>query len=288
MIEYNPKLWSRLIFQFHKSDTLRILLPSLIGVGLFAGLVAYLEIEVFKYQIRSSTIIYSILGFVLSLLLVFRTNTAYDRWWEGRKQWGALVNCSRNLQLKVNSILPPNNHTEKKQLASLISLYAKALKVHLRNRKLDDPLLQPNAHQPNQIAALLFELINKWHSEEKISGYQLLTLNPDLTAFTDICGACERIKNTPIPYSYSLFVKKFIFIYILTMPISMVSEFQYAIVPIVMFVFYVLASLELLAEEIENPFGTDPNDLPTEALCETIRKSVHELADSAQPSIANH
>lgn len=94
---------------------------------------------------------------------------------------------------------------------------------------------------------------------------------------TDVLGACERILKTPIPYSYSMFMKKFIFLYVVTLPIGFVGTFLWWTVPVVMAMFYVLVSIELIAEEIEEPFGSDENDLPLDGLCETIERSAAEL-----------
>ncbi len=109
MIDYNPKEWLRFIFFFPKADTVRKLGPLLIAIGLYTTLLAYLVIDYWQIgqdsDLRNITLIHSLLGFVISLLLVFRTNTAYDRWWEGRKQWGTLVNISRNMALKMNALL---------------------------------------------------------------------------------------------------------------------------------------------------------------------------------------
>jgi putative membrane protein len=110
-----------------------------------------------------------------------------------------------------------------------------------------------------------------------ISETEMLWINNEIRTFSDVCGACERIKNSPIPYSYSLFLKKFIFVYIITMPYGFIKEFGYGITLAVSFVFYVLASLELIAEEIENPFGEDANDLDLEQMSETIEKNLHEI-----------
>ena len=90
-------------------------------------------------------------------------------------------------------------------------------------------------------------------------------------------GVCERIKNTPIPFSYSLFIKKFIFIYVLTMPLAFVPLFGYLSAFISTFVFYALVSMELLAEEIEDPFGSDENDLPTDQICLTIQNDCKQI-----------
>jgi putative membrane protein len=104
-----------------------------------------------------------------------------------------------------------------------------------------------------------------------------LVLNNDFTAFTDICGACERIKNTPIPFSYSVFIKKFIFFFVMTLPFGWVFSLGYYIIPVVVLILYAFASLELIAEEIENPFGTDANDLPIDSICVNIKKHVNEI-----------
>ena len=105
MIQYNPKDWITFIFRFHKSDTFRQLIPMMIFIGIYSGGIAYLELEYWKLSenshVKNLTLMHTTVGFVLSLLLAYRTNTAYDRWWEGRKLWGGLVNNSRNLALKL-------------------------------------------------------------------------------------------------------------------------------------------------------------------------------------------
>ena len=286
MISYNPKEWFTFIFRFHKADTFRKLLPLMFGIGLYCGLIGYLELEVFKLSqnshVKNITIMHSMLGFVISLLLVFRTNTAYDRWWEGRKLWGALVNNSRNLALKLSVIL--NVKEDLEFFKKIIPHYAEVLNLHLKNQEVSKELFDElninyanKKHKPNQVAKLLFKKINDLHLENKISSEQLLFLNLELTSFTDICGACERIKNTPIPFSYSVFLKKFIFFYVMTLPLGYVFVLGYYTIPVVIFIFYVLASLELIAEEIEDPFGEDENDLPTKKISENIKKNIVEI-----------
>ena len=112
---------------------------------------------------------------------------------------------------------------------------------------------------------------------KEITEIEYLSLDVNLKTSSDINGACERIKNTPIPYSYSIFLKKFIFIYVTTMPLAFVFTFGYWSVLITTFVFYVLVSMEVLAEEIEDPFGDDENDLPTDNLCIKIKNNIEEI-----------
>ena len=132
-------------------------------------------------------------------------------------------------------------------------------------------------HRPNQVAKMLFQKVNDLYKSGKITGDQCYLINAELQSFTDICGACERIKNTPIPYSYSSFIKKFIFFFVMTLPFGFVFSLGYYVIPVVIFIFYVLASLELIAEEIEDPFGGDANDLPMTKIASNIKKHVEEI-----------
>lgn len=291
MITYNPKDWFTFIFRFHKGDTFRRLIPLMLGIAVYSGFIAYLELEYWKLSeksyVRNLSLLHNLLGFVLSLLLVFRTNTAYDRWWEGRKLWGALVNSSRNLAIKLNAILSLHDAKERSFFKTSIPLFANVLKDHLRSEvtrlALDETphpelgQLDTNKHMPNQVACQITSRIYKLQRDKKISGEELIVLNNELQSFTDVCGACERIKNTPIPFSYSVFVKKFIFFYVMTMPFGYVFSLGYYVIAVVVFVFYVLASLELIAEEIEDPFGGDSNDLPTDKIAGNIKRHVEEI-----------
>ena len=137
MIKYNPKDWFGLIFEFHKSDTMRKLMNILIVYAIFTSIICYVEIHYTNFE--STISIHSLVGFIIGLLLVFRTNTAYDRWWEGRKLLGALVNTSRNLALKINSIVPKTEDKTREFYSKMISNYCFSLKEHLRdNMKIEE------------------------------------------------------------------------------------------------------------------------------------------------------
>jgi len=286
MLSYNPKEWFSFIFRFHKGDTFRKLIPVMAGIGAYSAVVAFLEIEYWQLadtsHIKNTTVMHTMLGFVISLLLVFRTNTAYDRWWEGRRMWGSLVNNSRNLAIKLAVMLKDSE--DKDFFKRMIPTYASVLNLHLKNADIshelfDDATLSPAHynHKPNMVAKAITGRVNNLYTTGKITGDQLIILNAEVLSLTDICGACERIKNTPIPYSYSAFIKKFIFFYVMTLPFGYVFQLGYFVVPVVVFIFYVLASLELIAEEIEDPFGTDANDLPLDKISENIKRNVEEL-----------
>jgi putative membrane protein len=264
-----------------------MLLPAMIGLAVYSVILCYLDVEIKVIKLRSTTVLHSLLGFVLSLLLVFRTNTAYDRWWEGRKIWGDLVNNTRNLMLKLNAYIPADKKELKNNFRILISNYPFALKEHLRGGYKEEllevhPNLNPSElknynHIPNRIAQQLYIEIEKLRTDNIISEEKLIVLNEELRSFTNNAGACERIKSTPIPFSYSTFIKRVILLYVITLPIGLVDDFKWATIPMVLFVFYAFAGLELIAEEIEDPFGYEDNDLPTDQISERIKKNLLEI-----------
>lgn len=286
MIRYNPKNWVKLIFALHKSDTLWILWKELIYIGIFTLMIAFFIINYFpeNQTLEKLITLYSLIGFVISLLLVFRTNTAYDRWWEGRRKWGELVNETRNLAIKLSVLL--DEEEDRDFFKRMIPNFAFAMRDHLRRGAdlthldiSDDEryVLHQKNHVPAAITAMLYDRVRQLKNAKKLSEEEFLALDKNLNAFMDIIGACERIKNTPIPFSYSIFIKKFIFLYVTTLPLAFVTVFGYYSALVATFVFYVLVSMEVLAEEIEDPFGKDENDLPTDQLSKKIQENIAEF-----------
>ncbi len=296
MVNYNPKTWVSLIVHSYGKHVMKTLLPAMVFVTLMTFGVCYLFVDYFQFdfsQYSGTTTVHSLLGIVLGLFLVFRTNSAYDRWWEGRKLWGGLVNSTRNFALKLNAYLPKDDDHSRDWFASMIPNFAYAMKEHLRKGVQFDemeqsdeqliPALKKVKHKPNRISALMYERVNALYGNKVIDGFQFINLDKELKDFIDLMGACERIRNTPIPYSYTMYIKKFIFIYILTLPFGFVIMFQYYAIPAVVLIAYILLSVELIAEEIEDPFGLDPNDLPTDDISKNIRDNVKEILHSYYP-----
>jgi len=291
MRTYNPKQWFYILFQFQKQDTIRELWRLIAIISVYTLVVAIIEIEFINAHehnwFKNLNQMHVLVGTALSLLLVFRTNSAYDRWWEGRKLWGSLVNSSRNLALKLDSLLPDEATDHRDFFTTAIPLFAHTLRQHLQQESTrfaldehDHPefiKLDGEKHPPNMVANTIIQRCYNMQRDGVLTEMQLLFLEPQLSDFTNITGACERIKNTPIPFSYSAFIKKFIFIYVITLPFAFSGMLGYLVIPVVAFVFYVLASLELIAEEIEDPFGTDENDLPMDKIARNIDKHVAEI-----------
>jgi putative membrane protein len=287
MIAYDPKNWIRLILSFHRSDTFRRLLPAMGGMALYCTVILYLEIDVFHRTGVSTIAVHSILGFVISLLLVFRTNTAYDRWWEGRRLWGTYVNHTRSISTKLAAYIDKEHKAERERVRTLIGNYIAASRDNLR-AKPNPQSLESNEwcsasefsnadHVPNAILTALQREIEQLRKRGVLTDMQVLTLNDELRSFAEVHGGCERIKNTPIPYAYSIFIKKIIFIYSITLPFALIKDFGYWTILCTVFVFYSFVSLEVIAEEIENPFGTDANDLPIDEITDKIRHNVNSI-----------
>jgi putative membrane protein len=275
-----------MIFALQKSDTLRMLWKEIIYIGAFTLFIAFLVLHFFPSAVILEKLIsvYSLVGFVISLLLIFRTNTAYDRWWEGRKKWGEMVNDTRNLSVKLASIIQEKE--DRDFFMRMIPNFVFSAKEHLRKgvkfnelELLDNELqsIKEKVHQPLAISQLIYQRLIDLKNKGFISEQEFIILDKNCNKFMDSLGACERIKNTPIPFSYSLFIKKFIFIYVTTLPLAFVTIFGYFSALIATFIFYVLVSIEVLAEEIEDPFGKDDNDLPTDFLCDRIRSTTKEV-----------
>ena len=229
---------------------------------------------------------------VLGMLLVFRTNSAYERWSEGRRLWGQLMNESRSLSLKVSRYLEvPDN--EKWDFGELIVSFAYALKHHLRDSipSIDLPGIRPTedlaaAHVPVHVTDTMYKIIYRWYKAGFIDSIILNNLDRHLAAYMDVLGACERIRSTPLALSYRAFIRQGIALNLLAMPLYIASSLPiYWSIPLTIIASYFLIGLEIVAEEIEDPFGHDTDDLPLDTICERICVTVHEIMRK-KPSIS--
>lgn len=221
-------------------------------------------------------------GIVLGVLVGFRTKTAYDRWWEGRGLWGELTNHSRNLCLKARELARPDE-PDRRTLAALVAGFPVALVNHLRGpTKLQDvPGFEKDtadpAHVPAYLAGRVIGLVAGWRESGRIDGHTLQVLSPHTAALMNVCGACEKINNTPLPGSYLTLLRHGLMLTFLLFPWHLLHAVGLLAVLVQGLIVYFLFGVELTAEEIERPFGFDGDDLPLETFCETIRKSAAEI-----------
>jgi ion channel-forming bestrophin family protein len=228
-------------------------------------------------------------GVVLGFLLSFRNNHAYDRWWEARKLWGQLVNDSRNFCLKVRS-LTEIAQSDRQAMAALVIKFAHSLEHHLRHGSgpRDKPTYKSpqstGTHEPAYVVGEIYQTLVKWRQAGWLDGWSLLWLDSHVKSLMDICGACERIRYTPLSSSYRALLRHGLALYVLISPFYLIEDTGPSGYPLFILAVYFLLGIELVAEEIEEPFQAGGDNLPLERYATTIEFSVNEiLGDLAVP-----
>lgn len=286
MIVYEPnKNWFRDLRNLTTSWTLRKIINGVAMVGILS-LIVCAVLFYFDIEPRLHSGIFSLLGIILSILLVFRTNTAYDRWYEGRRQWGALINHTRSMAMMLEAALPESDLDSRRYFARHISNFGIALKEHLRKGAKAEELdlteeelksFHSADHKTNFFATLIYNRIHLIYKAGALTDADLMNLRPHHDALLEVLGCCERIKKTPIPFSYAVYIKIFVSVYGVMLPFGLYMDFSFYAIPLTMFIFFAMLGLELMAQEIEDPFGLDCNDLPIGDISQTIRKNVAEI-----------
>ncbi|WP_300501717.1 bestrophin family protein [Methylobacter sp.] len=265
---------------WHGSVTPRVLLSVLI-TGLYTLGLAWIDIHYYKLPGFAVTP-FEYIGAVLGLVLVFRTNAGHDRWWEARKLWGAIVNQSRNLL-----VMSWNYGADDKQwcndMTKWIVAFSFAAKESLRLQKEFDDLkailndseiieLRNAPHSPVFVSGKIAALLQQARLNSTIDGFVFLEIEKQRAALIDSIGGCERILKTPMPLVYAIKARRFILIYLLLLPLSLIDEVGLMAVPIAILVAYPLFSLDRIGIELQNPFATkNLSHLPLQSICVGIK-----------------
>ncbi|MBS2020612.1 MAG: bestrophin family protein [Deltaproteobacteria bacterium] len=282
-----PHIWTRTAF--------------VTGISILATL-AYLEIP--ELHLSFTTTPFVLIGLPLGIFLGFRNNTAYDRFWEGRKLWGALVNTSRSLTRQIITMIEPQPEAEEQGHSVTLEMertmvhtligFVHALRHHLRDSDPFPTLLRVlpedeveryrgEANVPIAILQRLGGLVVEARRKHWIHPLHVPVLEASLTALTDIQGACERIKTTPFPYSYTVLMHRIVAIYCTLLPFGIAESIKWLTPAVVLFVSYALFGLDAVGDEIEQPFGLDPNDLPLSTISRTIERNLRQRLGEEMP-----
>lgn len=218
-----------------------------------------------------------LLGVAVGLLLVFRTNTAYDRWWEGRRLLGDMVNASRFLALKLDTWLPANDH-RRHGFAATLAEYARTLAEHLASPP-SKP--RPMISRPLEVLDRLSRDLDSLRRDGVVSEERTIILEESVRMLTNVLGSCERIKTTPMPIAYATHLEIIVLLYTLLVPFGLMQDLGWFTVPLVMLVFYMLEGIMYIGEEIEDPFGDDPNDLAGYDIALNVARNVQTLLTGA-------
>ena len=285
MIDYDPHYWYKHFFSI-KGSMAREIVGRVVGSTLYAILAVFLW---WKYEIGGIPDKgHALIGVSLGLLLVFRTNASYDRFWEGRKQWGAIVNETRNLGRAAAIYMAKDPELAKTMVRWTIA-FAWATKDTLRGSKgLGEPKNLPPEetaeilaahHLPQAIAIKISRCIQLGRERGLYPDYVQMALDNNVQLLIDYMGACERIHKTPLPFAYVVHLRRMLVVYCVTLPFALVQTFGYVTIPVTFLVAYSLFGIEEIGVEIEDPFGFDDNDLPLERICGTIEKDLRAIME---------
>ncbi|MDX2266934.1 MAG: bestrophin family ion channel [Bryobacter sp.] len=285
MIQYDPHKWLDHFFDVRGS-----LVKEISGRLLAAVVwsVAVVWVDGRWMDLGISSLIHQLVGFALGLLLVFRTNASYDRFWEGRKLWGGMVNECRNLVrlalvhfegdrdrdllLRLTRLTALFPYSAMHQLRGTQARYEKAESDHE-----DFDRLLKAQHAPLAVATEMTTVLRRAHERGAFGEMVLNSLDQNVQLLMGYVGGCERIRKTPLPFAYVVHLRRALFVYCFTLPFALVNTFWWGTVLDVLVVSYVFFGIEEIGVEIEGPFGTDDNDLPLEDICVTIEHNVLSL-----------
>ncbi len=289
------KRWFQIAFQL-KGSVISTIYKRVLGCGLFGVFVSILYH--FKLSVSQPILGSVIPSIVLGLLLVFRTNTAYERFWEGRKSWGSIVNNVRNLArhiwVSVDEISAEDRESKIAALYLLVA-FAVATKLHLREESVTNELeeLIPDSkyrklknmnNPPLEVAFWIGDYLQQRYNQNCLNSYQLTSMQELLNNLVDNLGSCERILKTPIPLAYAIHLKQLLLLYCCLLPFQVVESLGWWTGAIVALISFTLFGIEAIGLEIENPFGYDVNDLPLDTICNTMKRNIDDLI-SLSPSV---
>lgn len=288
MIIRTKEHWFRMLFVWHGS-VLPQLLPRLLVLFMLSLAIVYFHGAIFSFKVPLNPTPLTLFGFVLALFLGFRNNASYDRFWEGRKLWGALLNVTRSLTRQALTLgNGAANDARVLDFVQMLTALTYALKHQLRNTPAEEDLRKYlDTTQFNKVAAakykpvVLMQLLARWvqqaREENRIDSIQQARFDENLDKLADIIGGCERIISTPIPYSYSVLLHRTVYIYCFLLPFGLVDNLGWLTPFIVVFIAYTFVAFEAIADEIEEPFGTSANDLALTNMCQVIASTLAEL-----------
>jgi putative membrane protein len=285
MKRYDRKNWLRLVLAV-RGTVLKKVLPRVALVFLLAAVLRILREQLDLPQLDSLG--HSLVGLSLGLLVVFRHNTAYERYWEGRRAWGIIVSASRNV-VRVGATYMRS----RVDLADLVIAFAYALsdrlhRIYEMNENVREWLTPSQAaalsgadNMPVGIALQISQLFRASMEAGEITPLQVGVMEGQVALMIENQGTCERVQNTPIPLSHAALINQLLFVYLVTLPFVLVPRDGWGGVLMTVIVAFGLLGIEAAGVEVENPFGRDDNDLPLDDYCRIIEQDCHALARAA-------
>ncbi len=287
-----PRLhWLRMLFVLRGSVLLDIL-PQLLATTALALLVTVVHGRIYHLKISLNFVPFSLIGLTLAIFLGFRNSTSYARWWEARTLWGSLLNESRAMVRQALTLDDEGRHAP--VLARRLIAFVHALRHQLRgtDAQADLARLLPPAeceraararYKPAMLLLMAGEWLGERHREGSLPPALVQAMEVPLGRLTEALGGCERIAGTPIPFTYSVIIHRTIYCYCLLLPFGLLDSIGAMTPVIVAFIAYTFFALEALSAEIEEPFGTEANDLALDAMSGMIEATLREMLGEPLP-----
>jgi putative membrane protein len=291
MVEYESKSWAGVVFRL-RGSVIPALLPRILLCAAIGGVAAWLFVT---YGIKLPSIAHTLLGVALGLLLVFRTNASYDRYWEGRRLLGGFVNRSRDLARQAAAYIDGDGaeaQADRRAVARLLSVFYALLRQYLRKERdltalgcalsrEEEEALEPVAVRPTLACVWLTRVLAKSAREGRLSPERLHLMDGNVTQLVDIWGGAERIMKTPIPFAYAQHIKSFLMLFCFTAPFAMVEQMRWYTPIAAAVLAFGMFGIDEIGVEIEDPFGYDPNDLPLDAMGQRLTEDTASMVTSA-------
>lgn len=231
------------------------------------------------------------LNLALGLLLAFKINIAHDRFGEGHKLWGSIVNNIRNLTKGIWIYIEGEgiqDQREKEMSMRLVAAFSTSMKLHLRREQLNfeiESLVSPPQYQqlqksnqvPLELALLIGDYLQRCYERKKLSVFQLTDLQNSLKEMANVVSDCEQLLKAPVPVVYTIALKTLLITYFLILPLLLVAGLGWVTGLVLGFISLIYLSIDQIGAEIEEPFGHSPNDLPLDFICDTIQGNVEDL-----------
>lgn len=297
MVDYDAHSWREHLLDI-RGSMVREILYRVLSCVLFAAVVVYVDRRHLPLGVSEKA--HGLVSVALGLLLVFRTNASYDRFWEGRKLWGTIVNASRNL-VRAASVHLRDEPVLLERIVRRAIAFPWACMHRLRDApdaatalgRQGTPLpagdlatLAGSNHVPLALAARITEDLREARDRGRLSDYLLGVVDQNVQILIDCIGGCERIHRTPLPFAYVVHLRRALILYCFSLPFILVQIFGWWTIFITLLVSYILLGIEEIGVEISDPFGEDDNDLPLEAICQTIEDNLRPYLPDQGPERA--
>jgi putative membrane protein len=285
MIVRSKSNWWTMLFVW-RGSMMKQMLPQLLIAAVLSVVAVWTEGSIFKHKVPLNATPFTLVGVALALFLGFRNSSAYDRWWEGRKLWGALVNTMRTLTRQVLTMT--GEARDKRAFIDMLVAFTYAMRDQLRgdtfarSAELLPPALAQEVDRARYKPFIILRAMGEWvsacYKEGAFGEITMTAIDRNLVELSNILGGCERIAATPVPFGYSVMIHRVIYFYCALLPFGLVDAIEWMTPAVAMVMAYSFIALDSLAAELEMPFNRDENGLALDAISLNIELSIREMS----------